>query len=77
MSGRTVIVNVDDSPQLRYAKTRILQRAGYEVVEAATGAEALKIVRETMPQLVLCDVALPDMSGLDVCRRIKHDPATG
>jgi signal transduction histidine kinase len=76
MSGRTVIVNVDDSPQLRYAKTRILQRAGYEVVEAATGAEALKIVRETMPQLVLCDVALPDMSGLDVCRRIKRDPAT-
>jgi signal transduction histidine kinase len=74
---RTLIVNVDDSPQLRYAKTRILQRAGYEVVEAGTGTEALKIVREMMPQLVLCDVALPDMNGIDVCRRIKNDPATG
>ncbi len=77
MSGRTVIVNVDDSPQLRYAKTRILQRAGYEVVEASTGGEALKLVRELMPQLVLCDVQLPDLSGIEVCRRIKDDPATG
>jgi signal transduction histidine kinase len=77
VTGRTLIVNVDDSPQLRYAKTRILQRAGYEVLEAGTGAEALKLVRDTMPQLVLCDVALPDMSGVDVCRRIKSDPATG
>ena len=77
MSSRTLIVNVDDSPQLRYAKTRILQRAGYEVVEAGTGGEALRFVREMMPQLVLCDVALPDMSGVDVCRRIKNDPATG
>jgi signal transduction histidine kinase len=72
-----VIVNVDDSPQLRHAKTRILQRAGYEVVEAGTGTEALRVVREMMPQLVLCDVALPDMNGVDVCRRIKSDPATG
>src|SRR5579872_1855066 len=77
MSAHTLIVNVDDSPQLRYAKTRILQRAGYEVVEAGTGTEALKLVREMMPQLVLCDVALPDMNGLDVCRRIKSDPVTG
>src|SRR6185437_5984102 len=77
MGGHTLIVNVDDSPQLRYAKTRILQRAGYEVVEAGTGGEALKFVREMIPQLVLCDVALPDMSGVDVCRRIKNDPATG
>ncbi len=77
MATRTLIVNVDDSPQLRYAKTRILQRAGYEVVEAGTGGDALRIVRDMMPQLVLCDVALPDMNGVDVCRRIKSDPATG
>ena len=49
MTGHTLIVNVDDSPQLRYAKTRILQRAGYEVIEAGTGGEALKFVRELMP----------------------------
>ena len=77
MTPRTLIVNVDDSPQLRYAKTRILQRAGYEVIEAGTGGEALRIVRDQMPQLVLCDVALPDMNGVDVCRRIKSDPVTG
>ncbi len=77
MSGRTVIVNVDDSTELRYAKTRILQKAGYEVVEAATGGEALRLVRDLIPHLVLCDVQLPDMSGIEVCRRIKHDPITG
>ena len=77
MTSRTVILNIDDTPQLRYAKTRILQRSGYEVVEASTGAEALQLVRERMPHLVLCDVALPDMNGVDVCRRIKNDPVTG
>ena len=77
MTNRTVILNIDDTPHLRYAKTRILQRSGYEVLEAGTGAEALQLVRERMPHLVLCDVALPDMNGVDVCRRIKSDPATG
>jgi signal transduction histidine kinase len=73
---KAVIVNIDDTPESRYVKTRILEKAGYEVIEGATGAEGLKLVRERMPQLVVCDVKLPDMSGIDVCRRIKHDPVT-
>lgn len=71
-----LIVNIDDTPEPRYVKTRILQKAGYEVVEGTTGAEGLKLVRERMPQLVVCDVRLPDMSGIEVCRRLKHDPLT-
>ena len=75
MSGaRALILNIDDSAQLRYLKTRILQRVGYEVVEGSSGAEALRLVKELMPQLILCDVKLPDMSGIEVCRRIKSDP---
>lgn len=76
MNGRVTILNIDDTPALRYGKTRILRQAGYEVVEADTGAAGLKLVRELLPELVLCDVKLPDMSGIDVCREIKRDPAT-
>lgn len=65
------ILNVDDDPASRYAKTRILQRAGYQVIEAQTGAETLRLVQEASPQLVLLDVGLPDVSGVEVCRRIK------
>jgi CheY-like chemotaxis protein len=74
---RVLILNCDDTVDTRYAKTRVLRQGGYEVVECDTGQEALKKTRELMPDLVLCDVQLPDMSGLDVCRRIKEDAITG
>ena len=70
------ILNVDDNDFARYAKRRTLERAGYRVVEASTGAECLRLVAAIKPQLVLLDVKLPDMSGLDVCRIIKMDPST-
>ena len=67
----TLILNVDDVPAHRYAKTRILQHAGYEVVEAGTGAETLQFVNEMRPDLVLLDLNLPDMNGMQVCSAIK------
>ncbi|GAB3409120.1 response regulator [Massilia agilis] len=72
----TLILNVDDNDGARYAKTRILQSAGFRVVEAANGTDALAIVARDEPALVLLDVKLPDINGLEVCRRIKADPAT-
>jgi signal transduction histidine kinase len=69
-----MILNVDDDSASRYAKTRILKRAGYEVLEAGTGEDALKLLQESRPKLVLLDVKLPDINGLEVCRRIKSDP---
>ncbi len=66
-----ILLNVDDTEALRYAKTRILQQAGFVVREAATGGEALDLVSEINPSLVLLDVKLPDISGIEVCRRIK------
>jgi PAS domain S-box-containing protein len=72
----TRILNVDDNEPALYAKSRILRRAGFEVTEAHDGETALRLVRESEPQLVLLDVRLPDISGLEVCRRIKGDPAT-
>jgi len=70
------VLNVDDNEPALYAKTRILRRAGFQVLEAPDGATALRLVAQAMPQLVLLDVQLPDVSGLEVCRRIKSDPAT-
>jgi len=72
----STILNVDDDAAGRYAKSRILKRAGYQVIEAGTGADALRLVKETQPQLVLLDVKLPDINGLDVCRTLKNDPST-
>lgn len=70
------ILHVDDNPANRYVVTRILQNAGFTVVEAATGAAGLKAVVEYQPALVILDVKLPDLSGFEVCRQIKANPET-
>lgn len=72
--NKTVILVVDDYDAGRYATTRTLTSAGYAVIEAATGAEALQKVKEAHPDLVILDVNLPDIDGFEVCQRIKADP---
>jgi PAS domain S-box-containing protein len=67
------ILIVDHEPYLLQATSRLLREAGYEVTEAATGQEGLRLVRETRPDLVLLDAMLPDMDGLQACRHIKAD----
>ena len=76
LSATNTVLNVDDNEPSLYAKTRILRRAGFEVLEAQDGTTALRLVAQKMPHIVLLDVALPDISGLEVCRRIKTDPVT-
>jgi signal transduction histidine kinase len=71
-----LILNVDDTEAARYAKTRILQRAGFQVIEAGSGAEALALAAARRPALVLLDTKLPDISGFDVCARLKQNPHT-
>jgi PAS domain S-box-containing protein len=71
-----VVLIVDDSEAGRYASARFLARAGLRVIEARTGGEALERVRTDHPDIVLLDVGLPDINGLEVCRRIKEDPAS-
>ncbi len=67
----SMILNVDDHEVNRYIRTQILQKAGYRVIEAATGKEALSTWASQKPSLVLLDINLPDMHGVEVCRRIK------
>ncbi len=70
------ILVVDDSDASRYITSRWLLRGGHEVLEASNGREALDMVREHTPELVLLDVRLPDMSGFEVCELIKGNPET-
>jgi serine phosphatase RsbU (regulator of sigma subunit) len=72
MSGSATVLVVDDSDSKRYVLASWLRRAGYTVVDAATGQDALRLVEADVPDLAVLDVLLPDISGLEVCRQIKQ-----
>jgi putative two-component system response regulator len=75
LSASKVLV-VDDDDGVRSLMRRVLLAEGYEVFEARDGLEALEIVAQTQPDLVLSDRMMPHMDGLELCRRLKSDPAT-
>ena len=75
MTKNATILVVDDEPDIRTITARVLRSAGYEVFEAGTGSEALSIAEDRKPDVILLDVVLPDMDGVEVCRRLKSDPA--
>lgn len=70
--GKVVVLNVDDLESQRYVKTRDLHAGGFAVIEASTGAEALRLVEQHKPPVVLLDVQLPDINGFEVCAFIKR-----
>lgn len=72
----TSVLNVDDYAPGRYGRTRVLKQAGFYVVEAGSGREALDRMALEKPEVVLLDMNLPDMNGIEVCRSIRDDPAT-
>jgi PAS domain S-box-containing protein len=71
-----VVLNVDDSEERLHFRTTVLEDDGFGVIEAQTGRQALAIAADAQPSLVLLDVMLPDLDGLEVCRRLKSDPLT-
>jgi twitching motility two-component system response regulator PilH len=70
------ILVVEDSKFLRVAVERALTRANYAVICAADGEEALRVAREKLPDAILLDMLLPKLSGQDVLKALKRDPAT-
>jgi CheY-like chemotaxis protein len=70
------ILFVEDSKFLRLATGRALTRAGYEMSFAGDGDEALLMAGEKLPDLILLDMMLPKMSGLEVLKALKKEPAT-
>jgi DNA-binding response OmpR family regulator len=71
-TGQGVLL-VDDNRDLRRLVMRLLERLGYVVHEASTAATAFSITARERPALVLLDVHLPDISGYEVCRRLRDD----
>jgi signal transduction histidine kinase len=65
---------VDDNPVVLLGFSELLRSAGYEVLEARSAEEGLRLAREKAPDLTLLDVVLPDINGVELCRRIKADP---
>jgi PAS domain S-box-containing protein len=72
-AAKPLVLNVDDDAAGRYVKTRSLRLGDMEVIEAGDGTSALAQVAERRPSLVLLDVNLPDIAGIEVCRRIKAE----
>jgi CheY-like chemotaxis protein len=72
---QTVLV-VEDSKLLRTNSERILKKAGYLVVTAVDGMEALTVTRESRPDLILLDMMLPKLDGPSVLQALKADPTT-
>lgn len=72
MEKQHLILNVDDDEVQRYAKSRILRHADFDVTEAQTGHEALEKAEQLQPSVVVLDVKLPDMNGIQVCGIIKE-----
>jgi len=70
------ILLVEDSRLLRFSNERALTKAGYEVITAEDGEEALCRARDEQPDLILLDLLLPKISGMEVLTRLKHNRVT-
>jgi CheY-like chemotaxis protein len=70
------ILVVDDEPDERFLVARVLRRQGHEVVVAANGAAALEAVQEFPPDLVVTDIMMPVMDGVELIRQLRGDPVT-
>ena len=67
------ILLIEDSKFQRVANERALVKAGYSVIQAGDGEEGLRVARKDIPDLILLDMMLPKVSGLDVLRALKAD----
>ncbi len=70
------ILIVDDEPNILRLVGYSLEAEGYEIVTATTGAQALKALEDEQPELVVLDVMLPDMSGIEICQKLRENPQT-
>lgn len=75
MSAKKILV-ADDESHILHVVSLKLRNAGFEVLTAADGQEALELAIAERPDLVITDYHMPQLSGLELCRKLKHDPAT-
>lgn len=70
---RHLVVVADDEPEILEFLSRALSKFGYEVLKASGGREAMALIRQTTPHLVLLDILMPGMDGVDICRAMRAD----
>ncbi len=75
MNERTILV-ADDETHILHVVSLKLKNAGYRVLTARDGQEALELAQQEKPDLLITDYHMPQLSGLELCRRLKQDPAT-
>lgn len=76
MNTKPVILIVDDEPQILKIYGDTFKDEGFEVITASSGQECLKLAQEKIPNLILLDVKMPDMDGVQVFTKLKEDPRT-
>ena len=74
-SGQTLLL-VEDNEDNRIIYSTVLKHAGYEVVEALDGAQAIALARSLLPDLILMDISIPEVNGWDATRILRQEPAT-
>jgi CheY-like chemotaxis protein len=70
------VLIVDDEPDILELAKIAVESGGYSVITAISGEQALQLIPKAKPDIILLDVVLPGVSGLEVCRRLKKDPIT-
>jgi two-component system cell cycle response regulator DivK len=73
--GQLVLI-VDDNEQNAKLARDVLRSSGFRTIEAGSGAEAVAVATRAHPDVILMDIRLPDMDGIDVAQRLKDDPRT-
>jgi two-component system OmpR family response regulator len=73
-SIKFLILIIEDEDALRDGICRLIEYFGYEAISAATGSEGLKLAIQRTPDIILCDIMLPDMDGYEILRRVKEMP---
>lgn len=73
---RALILAVDRDPHVRALEQYFLEQAGYRVEFADNGTQCLETARRLLPDVVVCEILVPGLDGLSVCRALKADPAT-
>jgi CheY-like chemotaxis protein len=74
--GVARILVVDDEPDLRFILRRVFEREGHEVIEAGDGAAALRSIRHAPPDLIVTDMMMPVMDGVELIQRLRGEPST-
>ncbi|MBT1686482.1 response regulator [Dawidia soli] len=72
---KTVLI-IEDNPEIRENTAEILELSGFHVITASNGQQGLAMVTDPVPDIILCDIMMPQVDGYEVIRQLKADPAT-